>query len=156
MNDEMLNHAMHDHSETPGHTDPEFPSTGATPVPLAEPIPNPVGSSDPFPPIPTPIPLAPSPSPTPIPNPAFHICLIDLKAGCYRITFRPNAGVNIFHGTMRVDKTGGTTTISGDLYRFLNFPLPFPPAVPPVVSLATPPVLPATFPILLDIPIYAR
>jgi hypothetical protein len=71
-----------------------------------------------------------SPGPTPVPGsfPFPHFCFIYLRPGCYRITYRPNASLNVYHGTMRVDVHGGTTTISGDLYRFFLFP--WPPPVP--------------------------
>ena len=45
--------------------------------------------------------------------------------GCYRISFQPKSGFTTFNGTMRVDDHGGTITISGDLYRYFNFPFPF-------------------------------
>lgn len=102
------------------------------------------------------VPAAPPLTPFPLPP----LCLINLRAGCYRITFKPNAGFSVFRGTLRVDRSGGRTTVSGDLYRFLDFPFPFP--VPPVVGPVQPlPSLPAIPPIPpislpLNIPIYAR
>jgi hypothetical protein len=71
-----------------------------------------------------------SPGSTPVPGsfPFPHFCFIYLRPGCYRITYRPNASLNVYHGTMRVDVHGGRTTISGDLYRFFLFP--WPPPVP--------------------------
>jgi hypothetical protein len=112
----------------------------------------------------------------------FPLCIINLKEGCYRITYRPTVGINTFNGTMRVDKAGGQTTISGDLYRFLNILFPVATAtlanaaVKPkdkkdsgetaiakttistgaIASLATPPTAISIFPILLNIPIYPR
>jgi hypothetical protein len=68
---------------------------------------------------------------------------LDLRAGCYRISFRPNATLNVYHGTMRVDVGGGATTISGDLYRFFLFPWPLPTPALQAVEAG-------------DIPIYAR
>lgn len=61
--------------------------------------------------------------PIPFPRP----CKINLKAGCYRITYRPSAFVT-YRGTMRVEVSGGSRIVSGDLYRFSNF------VFPPVVS----------------------
>jgi hypothetical protein len=55
-----------------------------------------------------------------------HVCNINLRAGCYRITFKPKGGPTVFYGTMRVDDTGGKTTISGDLYRYLRIPFKVP------------------------------
>jgi hypothetical protein len=101
-----------------------------------------------------------------------HACNINLRAGCYRITFTPKSGLTVFNGTMRVDDQGGKTTISGDLYRYLriSFPVPFPraqtvlespthtdadtavlpkPIIGPIVS-------PGLFPRALGIPIYPR
>ena len=106
-------------------------------VPLADPVPEsvmgttipspeggPIGPPIPEPPIPEPsIPLQPlEPFPRwPIEWPPFRVCLIRLRSGCYRITFRPTATPNdVYRGTMRVDTSGGTSTISGDLYRFFE------------------------------------
>lgn len=88
--------------------------------------------------------------------PSPHICKINLRAGCYRITLQPKTGTSIFHGTMRVEKTGSRTIISGDLYRFLNPSIALP---APVASAATTSIRPAPssfLPIKLGIPIYAR
>src|SRR5687767_13855404 len=41
--------------------------------------------------------------PTPLPGPFPKFCFINLRAGCYRITYRPNASLNVYQGTMRVD-----------------------------------------------------
>lgn len=62
-------------------------------------------------------------------------CTITVKEGCYRLTFRPSAGFQVYEGTLRVDKRGGQgpTTVSGDLYRFLN--LPQPGALPAAVAM---------------------
>lgn len=44
---------------------------------------------------------------------------INLKQGCYRISYIPNSpSLFTYSGTMRVDKTENTTTVSGDLYSF--------------------------------------
>ena len=85
-----------------------------------------------------------------------HPCRINLREGCYRITFRPNAGINIFNGTMRVENAGGATTISGDLYRFLNIILPLPPVIASGSTLVAPPPSTSVFVAPLNIPIYAR
>src|SRR6266851_4988501 len=153
----------------PGETEHDHDPSGATSspgasaaVPMAEALPGGEGATTPIAPNPA-LPITP-PQPNPaIPLPPFHLCKINLKQGCYRITFRPNSGINIYTGTLRVDKFGGKTTISGDLYRFLRFPLPLPlPTSPstrfPVAapSLGPPPVSPSIFAIPLGIPIYAR
>lgn len=65
------------------------------------------------------IPVAEFPNFPPFPRP----CKVDLTAGCYRITYRPNALVT-YRGTLRVEISGSTRTISGDLYRYMNFPFP--------------------------------
>lgn len=50
------------------------------------------------------------------------VCAGKLVEGCYLITFEPNSGINIFRGTMRVEKhSSGSNTLSGDLYKYLNF-----------------------------------
>ena len=50
------------------------------------------------------------------------IPLINLKQGCYRISYIPNSpSLFTYSGTMRVDKTENTTTVSGDLYSFSLF-----------------------------------
>jgi hypothetical protein len=80
----------------------------------------------------------------------------NLRAGCYRITYRPNTTLNVYHGTMRVDVGGGATTISGDLYRFFLFPWPLPTPTPGAARPAgtASPALQAVE--AGDIPIYAR
>ncbi|MGH3024044.1 MAG: hypothetical protein ACRDNI_10340 [Gaiellaceae bacterium] len=108
--------------------------TGATPVPLAEPIGS--GGEEAFTPGPEgpeipemPMPGSPPGRPAELDWPRHHLklCRINLKEGCYKIRFTPNIFVS-YHGTLRVDKAGGTTTISGDLYRYRTFlPLPRPP-----------------------------
>ncbi len=157
---------LHDHSPVDHEAgEPQGPSSstvGSSFVPSAEPlplsleastelIPNPEGGPVPIPPLPLP---GPQPLPFPWPPP-WHFCLINLRSGCYRITFRPNSGITVYYGTMRVDTAGGQTTISGDLYRFLQLPIPWP--IPPL-SLAQPASLPFPFPFPFqyDIPIYSR
>lgn len=49
-----------------------------------------------------------------------HLCVADLPDGCYRLTVRPDSLKTTYHGTLRVDSAEGTTTASGDLYRFSN------------------------------------
>ena len=61
------------------------------------------------------------PFPFPFPKP----CKINLKAGCYRITYRPSLFVT-YRGTMRVEASGAQKIVSGDLYRFTSFPFPQP------------------------------
>ena len=46
-----------------------------------------------------------------------RICFNLLKQGCYVITYRPIASLYVYRGTLRVDRSEGTT-ISGDLYKF--------------------------------------
>ncbi len=147
----------HEESE-PDHGHSETSAGAGGPVPMSEPLSEAGGTAAPA--------TAPATSPIAIPPlPPFPVCIINLKAGCYRITYRP-VGFNVFNGTMRVDKSGGTTTISGDLYRFLNLIIPVTPIGPtplkPQVataggaSLKTPPTSISIFPILLNIPIYPR
>ena len=85
-----------------------------------------------------------------------HLCKIDLKQGCYRITLQPKTGTSIFHGTMRVEKTGPKTVISGDLYRFLNPIIALPTPIVTAASVAIRPAPSSFLPIKLDIPVYAR
>jgi hypothetical protein len=174
--------ATHDHSEPFGGVpaSEREPSMIGTPfVPVAEPLPEsgmsepvpapeewPPGPPVPEPPIPIP-PLGPGlpRPPWPFPSP-WKFCWINLRAGCYRITFRPTASLNdVYRGTMRVDSTGGTTTISGDLYRFFVIPEIelFPEATPVATASralqAAPAALgmqPRRWPYQYGIPIYAR
>lgn len=81
-----------------------------------------------------------------LPVPFPHFCLINLKAGGYRISITPTTPSLVrYRGTLRVEKAGGSTTISGDLYRFIS--LPFPPLPAPPITLPTLP---------LNLPIYSR
>jgi hypothetical protein len=178
--------ARHDsRTDHPGDRSPgtpalpgSMPSTVGSPfVPLAEPIPTPLdipaaltpdpeAPEIPVPPIPIPGPGVPGTIPIPgtFPPPGFKLCLINLTAGCYRITFKPNVGLSTYHGTMRVDTAGGATTISGDLYRFSNIlpplPIPNPPIggpISPGPAIPTgPSIPPVVLPIKYNIPIYAR
>lgn len=107
-------------------------------IPVAEPIatafefgseftPNPerpIGHEEPFP-FPQPQPQIPLPRPFPWPGPG-RFCSINLRRGCYRITFTPGPQFPFpfrprfwYEGTMRVD----TTTMSGDLYLQQWFPI---------------------------------
>lgn len=55
------------------------------------------------------------------------------KTGCYRIGYQPNGGRVHFLGTLRIEKSGASTTISGDLYRFrgsIGGELPIGPVLP--------------------------
>ncbi|HMG34186.1 MAG TPA: hypothetical protein VKM94_09635 [Blastocatellia bacterium] len=97
--------------------------------------------------------------PQPQPGPAIpfpHLCKINLRAGCYRITLQPKTGTSIFHGTMRVEKSGVKTVVSGDLYRFLNPAIALPTPVVPAASAAIRPAPSSFLPVKLGIPIYAR
>ncbi|MDZ4719871.1 MAG: hypothetical protein SH847_15585 [Roseiflexaceae bacterium] len=112
-------------------------------VPLADPLPVIIGLPDDMADeqldLIVPQPIQPIPAPIVAPK----LCIINLKAGCYRIIFRPKTGAQFFQGTLRVDKSSGSTTISGDLYRFFNIVIT-PPIVTPI------PIRP------FNIPIYAR
>ena len=49
-----------------------------------------------------------------------RFCVADLPDGCYRLTVRPDGESATYSGTLRVDSADGSTTASGDLYRFSN------------------------------------
>ncbi len=49
-----------------------------------------------------------------------RFCVADLPDGCYRLTVRPDGESTTYRGTLRVDSAEGSTTASGDLYRFSN------------------------------------
>lgn len=112
---------------------PEFPY-----LPLARPIAIPVESSEGL----TPTEAAEQLLGEPIPFPDLGaeprtrlwppFPRVQLATGAYRITYQPYAGFVTFKGTLRVDRVGTMTTISGDLYRFLSLPplLPQPPLSP--------------------------
>lgn len=131
--------------DTADHTSPQ--PTGAA-VPIAQPIPIP-DPDGPVPHLPLPFPVQPLPQPQlPIPLPPLHRCNINLPEGCYRIAFMPNSQLGSYQGTMRVDKSGGKLTVSGDLY--WSPPFLHPIGIPPM------PFLPFPFPVPLGIPVYAR
>ena len=84
---------------------------------------------------------------------------INLKQGCYRISFTPNSpSLSTYSGTMRVDKTDNTTTISGDLYSFPLFILEAFPFSAKSIATAYPPILEILprFCKKLEIPVYPR
>ncbi len=125
---------MHDHGLVEVPQPPVPSAAGAGPVPLAEPL-APFGGEAGFTPDPEgpemprgiPLPAIPRGWPPELGFPeTFKFCQIDLKEGCYGIQFSPG-GLVAYQGTLRVDKAGGTTTISGDLYRYYTFPtIPLP------------------------------
>jgi hypothetical protein len=47
-------------------------------------------------------------------------CRVELRDGCYRLTYRPRTSTDVFRGTLRVDRGEGTLVVSGDLYRFVS------------------------------------
>ena len=49
-------------------------------------------------------------------------CNLSLPGGCYRLSFRPKTSFLEYRGTLRVDRTGASPIVSGDLYRFLLLP----------------------------------
>lgn len=171
---EAADHGGIEPRESPIGAGEGAPSAVGSPfVPMAEAVSSSPGGAAEFTPVPEgpeTIPGLPiSQLPLPWPGPLPHACHINLKAGCYRIAFAPTAGLTVFNGTMRVDDSGGKTTISGDLYRYLRFrfPVPFPKAQTALTASTTiaeqfgaiphgsidPGVL---FPRPLGIPIYPR
>ena len=135
MTPDTHDHSAADHEIEGAHSPAAIPlvgnvsnTAGVPLVPLAEPIPVSVESPVEF----LPSPEVPIDFGQPFPGPPRERerCLINLRAGCYRITFEPESGSNFYRGSMRVDIAGGSTTISGDLYRFLDLdsdlPSPFP------------------------------
>lgn len=92
----------------------------------------------------------------------FHLCVADVPDGCYRLTFRPHRGFTTYNGTLRIDSSGGSTTVSGDLYRFSNLLSPVITGATPVASIASrfsetaTAVLASPFAKRLGIPIYPR
>ena len=140
-----MSHANQDHGGT-------MPTGSA--VPMAEPLSSPMDPPSVFPDL-APTHVASSAfapwGATSIPVPQFHFCRLDVREGCYRITYSPDSPGFGYQGTLRVDGAGGTTTISGDLYRRR-----------PVISLPVsatafgPLTTPSAPTILLNIPIYAR
>ncbi len=83
-------------------------------------------------------------------------CQINLREGCYRVTFQPNTGTSIFHGTMRVEKRADRSVISGDLYRFLNPNISLPASVAAAAASAVRPAANTIFDLPLGIPVYPR
>lgn len=58
-----------------------------------------------------------------------------LNAGCYLVRFDPVGTRYHYDGTIRVQREGGNTTASGDLYYHRPFPIwPFPQPIPPIIS----------------------
>lgn len=131
--------ADHTHEESPTTSHSEGASItptagGAGLVPMAEPIavdtgapgstvaftPNPEGPGT-LPGIPTStLPQLPQ-----LPGPQLQFpkyCNLSLPGGCYRLSFRPQKSFLEYRGTLRVDRTGATPIVSGDLYRFLLLP----------------------------------
>lgn len=87
---------------------------------------------------------------------ASPFCKINLREGCYRITFQPKTGTSVFHGSMRVEKQGSKNIISGDLYRFLNPIISLPASVATAAIVAERPASASIFALPLTIPVYAR
>jgi hypothetical protein len=132
----------------------EIPSEQPTPAFPIEEIPEVTGPNIPF----------------PFPQP-WHICRINLTEGCYRITYTPSSGFiiprYIYHGTLRVQNSGGSRLVSGDLYKFWNLVVQ---PLPPLATLAGKsteetasldpsfhfPHIPPLSPLPYGIPIYAR
>src|SRR5215208_758642 len=144
------------------------PSAVGTPfVPMAEAVPGAEGPGEfiPDPEGPERLPGIPFP-PEGFPFPGGHLphaCVINLRAGCYRTTFRPTKGFTVYYGTMRVDPHGGQTTVSGDLYRYLRYPFTLPVAaaratiVEPIAALPPHAINPGIlYPRPYGIPIYPR
>lgn len=163
------NHSPSDHSHgQPAELSTGSPSvpptlSGSLPVPVAEPIlapEPPVGltpqpNGEPGLPFPLPIPPPGIPDPWPRPEPwpwPPKLCFLNLREGCYRINFTPGPAwpfpvlfQTYYHGTMRVNRSGGQLTVSGDLYRFRRIP---------VIDPTPDPFFPLVWP--LGIPIYSR
>ncbi|MFF4568329.1 hypothetical protein [Streptomyces sp. NPDC001410] len=124
----MNDRVAHDHAEpTPPEAVPSAVQTGAGTVPIAEPIqtavdlglgqPTPGGMqpSGEIPGFPQVTPFPPSPLPQ-----------VGLRQGCYQLTIQAAPALVSYRGTLRVERNGTNTTASGDLYRFLNLPIPVP------------------------------
>ncbi|MFL5618032.1 MAG: hypothetical protein ACJ79A_06490 [Gemmatimonadaceae bacterium] len=141
--DELFDHgtpsegfADHTHEETSPASQTEGLSLtptvgGAGIVPMAEPLavdtgapggtvaltPNPEGSGT--------LPGIPQGTILGLPGPQLQFpkfCNLSLPGGCYRLSFRPQKSFIEYRGTLRVDRTGATPIVSGDLYRFLLLP----------------------------------
>src|SRR5215831_4075697 len=87
-------------------------------VPEAEPLANPEEFQPSFEPSISEM-ITPTQPGIPFPPPP-PFCIINLREGCYRISYRPNSELRLYNGTFRVDRSEGSTTISGDFYQFLN------------------------------------
>jgi hypothetical protein len=137
-------HSTRDHGTEAGGTPPSVQSaqpaaTSAGFIPLAEPIPDADVGGSPTAFTPT-LPastiaqsIANLQATVPVVQQFPKFCNLSLPEGCYRLTYTPNASFNVFRGTLRVDKAGGSTVISGDLYRFLELPVAI--ATTPIASL---------------------
>src|ERR1700752_438601 len=84
------------------------------------------------------------------------LCRINLREGCYRITYQPKLSTSVFHGTMRVEKGGANATISGYLYRFLNPIISLPTSIATVATAVERPAVAGIFALPLTIPVYPR
>lgn len=84
------------------------------------------------------------------------LCRINLREGCYRITYQPKLSTSVFHGTMRVERGGAAATISGDLYRFLNPVIALPVSIGSVATAVERPAAAGIFALPLTIPVYPR
>jgi hypothetical protein len=84
------------------------------------------------------------------------LCRINLREGCYRITYQPKVSTSVFHGTMRVERGGANSTISGDLYRFLNPVIALPTSIGSVATAVERPAATGIFALPLTIPVYPR
>src|SRR6185295_2786456 len=84
------------------------------------------------------------------------LCRINLREGCYRITYQPKLSTSVFHGTMRVERGGAAATISGDLYRFLNPVISLPVSIATAATTAERPAAAGIFALPLTIPVYPR
>jgi len=139
--------ADHTHEEHTGASHTEGPSAlptvgGAGLVPMAEPLavdtggaggpggtvaftPNPEGPGTlpGIPGFPGTIPQLPQLPQLPGPQLTYpKYCRLSLPGGCYRLSFRPKTSFLEYRGTLRVDRTGASPIVSGDLYRFLLLP----------------------------------
>jgi hypothetical protein len=140
-----------------GFAAPEVPPHSAQSyigfAPVAEPLAiNDAAATD------NPLQPASAPSSLPItaqPSVVSPFCRINLREGCYRITYQPKASTSVFHGSMRVER-GRKTVISGDLYRFLNPVIGLPATVAAAASVAERPGPATIFQLPLPIPVYPR
>jgi hypothetical protein len=96
------------------------------------------------------------PAATAFPGLVAPLCRINLREGCYRITFQPKLSTSVFHGTMRVERGGANATISGDLYRFLNPVISLPVSIATVATAVERPAAAGIFALPLAIPVYPR